>query len=117
MSSIYIVHPLESITDVVMNATGSLSNWDMILTANNFTDWTPDLQPGQNIIIPDGVFIDNNTLRQLGLYPSSNNWLASQLLKLAAIFETLFDNWILADGTWNDKGVWIDTDFWNDAHP
>ena len=22
--------------------------------------------------------------------------------------------WIMADGTWNDLGVWIDTETWND---
>jgi len=21
-------------------------------------------------------------------------------------------NWILSDGTWNDSGVWIDTELW-----
>lgn len=24
------------------------------------------------------------------------------------------DVWILADGTWNDNGIWIDTETWND---
>jgi len=22
--------------------------------------------------------------------------------------------WILADGTWNDSGVWVDGEIWND---
>lgn len=27
------------------------------------------------------------------------------------------DEWILADGTWNDAGIWIDTEQWNDTDP
>ena len=28
---------------------------------------------------------------------------------------TVVSNWILALGTWNDSGVWIDTELWKDS--
>jgi hypothetical protein len=29
-------------------------------------------------------------------------------------FENTIITWILADGTWNDSGIWIDSETWND---
>lgn len=113
MSSVYTVRAFESMTDVVMNTTGSLSNWDMILTANSFTDWTPTLAPGQKIIIPDGVAIDQNTLKQLKLYPAYNPWLPNILAGFTSLWDRLFDNWILANGTWNGNGIWTVDGLWN----
>ena len=48
----YVVRGGETIKDVVINATGTIDNWDVILTANDFTDWVPSLIVGQKIIIP-----------------------------------------------------------------
>jgi hypothetical protein len=110
----YPVQEGESIVDVVMNATGSLSNWDAILTANGFDDWTPVLKAGQVIIIPSTVVVDPNSLRQLQQFPICNNSVNDILTKINEVFDTMNDNWILATGFWNDDAVWIDTDFWID---
>jgi len=48
----YVVRGGETIKDVVINATGTIDNWDAILTANDFTDWVPSLRVGQKVIIP-----------------------------------------------------------------
>lgn len=71
--STYTIKEGETITDVSLNATGTIGNWSLILEANGFTDWTPALVAGQSIIIPDGVEIQNNTLRELKIYPAANN--------------------------------------------
>lgn len=112
--STYTVKAGESIWDVTMNATGTLANLDIILAANAFADWTPVLQPGQIIIIPDTVTIDANALRQLELYPVCNNSTNDIFAKILGIFGVIANNWILATGFWNDKAVWIDSKTWID---
>lgn len=69
----YIVKEGETITDVVLNTTGSIDNWNAILEANSFTDWVPSLIAGQSIIIPDTVVIQTNVLREMQIYPACNN--------------------------------------------
>lgn len=110
----YIVGVGETIRDVVINATGNFDNWDTILEANEFNDWTPPLLPGQSIIIPDDVIIDSNTLQDKKAYPANNGALAGGLDALREIFDLLNDRWLLKDGFWDDSGIWIDTDVWND---
>lgn len=72
MATIYTVKDGETISDVVLNATGSINNLDSILTANNFTEWVPTLTTGQTIIIPTTVVIQPNVLRDLAIYPANN---------------------------------------------
>jgi phage tail protein X len=110
----YIVKQGESITDVVLNSTGSLSNWDTVLEANGFTDWVPDLAAGQAVVIPDTVNIDANTKRQLATYPACNASVNDVLNKIGAVFSTMENNWILATTFWNDKAIWIDLKTWED---
>lgn len=62
---LYLVKPGESFSDVVLNATGNISNWSQILDANSFTDWVPSLSPGQSIIIPESVIINRTVLLNL----------------------------------------------------
>lgn len=114
MSSTYTVKVGETIGDVVLNASGSIANWDAILTANGFTDWTPALIPGQVLIIPDGLTIDLNSQRQLANYPAANSITNSILANIANVFNTIFNNWILQTTYWNDVAVWIDIKTWND---
>lgn len=120
-NSNYIVRVGETIRDVVINATGSFgngstnANWDAIATANSFDDWTPMLAPGQSVVVPDSVFIDSNTLRNRASYPANNGSQVNYLSLITAIWNILINNWILANGSWNDGGIWIDTDFWQDA--
>lgn len=112
--STYMVKVGESITDVVENATGSLSNWDAVLTANGFDNWTPDLAPGQVLQIPDAlVAIDGNTKRQLAVYPVSNNCLNDIPAQITTLFNLFADNWILQTGFWNDNAIWTADGIWN----
>ena len=110
----YIVKVGETIGDVVMNATGSFNNWDVILTANGFTEWAPALAAGQSVIIPDNVFVDQNTKRQLTSYPASNISVSDVYDQIENIVDQLADNWILATGFWNDNALWIDSKTWID---
>ena len=113
--STYIVQAGETIGDVVMNATGNYNNWDAVLTANGFTDWTPDLVPGQIIQIPDAIVnVDANNLAQLRKYPAANNIFGNAYNLIESIFAELFGNWILRTGFWADSGYWIDGAFWID---
>lgn len=114
MSQVYGVKQGETITDVVLNSTGSIVNWDDILSANDFDSWTPDLMHGQQVIIPDSVVIDANNLRGLKTKPLCNSLTEDILDQIDQLIGLLVNNWILKDGTWNDKGFWIDTDKWID---
>jgi hypothetical protein len=69
----YTVQPGERILDVCLNATGTIANWSKILEANSFSTWTPVLYAGQILIIPDGVEIQTNVLREMQIYPASND--------------------------------------------
>ena len=95
MSNTYAVRTGESISDVCLNATGSLDNWESILNANGFTDWTPELFPGQQIIIPDTVEIQNNILVVTTKYPANNAAGISNLFSLIDQFIANFTHEIL----------------------
>jgi hypothetical protein len=114
MAFYYTVKAGETIGDVVMNATGSFNNWNVILAANNFSEWAPTLAAGQLVFIPDTVAIDQNTKRQLASYPASNVSVNDIYEKIAAVIELLTDNWILATGFWEDNALWIDQKVWID---
>ena len=75
----YIVRNGESIADVVLNATGNIQNWKVILETNGFSEWTPILHAGQIIIIPDTVIMQPNSKAILDDYPSNNNSKAADL--------------------------------------
>lgn len=112
--SAYIIKQGETITDVVGNSTGNIDNWDAILTANGFDDWTPQLVAGQAIQIPDNLDVDQNTQRQLATYPICNTSVNDVYDQIDAIVALLTDNWILATGFWNDNALWFDTKNWID---
>lgn len=114
MADNYIVKAGDTIGDVVMNATGSLNNLDAILTANDFTTWTPDLLAGQSILIPDTVVIDQNTKRQLSIYPASNVSVNDVYGQIDGLINQLNDLWILTTGFWQDQNLWIDQKTWID---
>ena len=71
--NLYTVKQGETITDVVFNATGNLLNWSLILDANGFTDWTPELYAGQQIIIPSTVDLQLNVMYELAKFPINND--------------------------------------------
>lgn len=117
MSSVYIVRFGESIGDCSLNATGSnlVSNLNLILDANGFDSWSPTLTPGQSIIIPDGVTIDQNALRQLKTYPADNHSVPDVYDQIQGLYDIIADDWILRTGFWNDSEHWHDTKFWIDS--
>jgi hypothetical protein len=90
MASNYIVKTGETITDVCINATGTINNWDKILAANDFEDWIPILTAGQSLIIPDDVEIQTNVLLAMQITPACNNLeitdFDSQLAALLLLF-------------------------------
>lgn len=116
MSSIYIVRVNETVRDVVINTTGTftLFNWDLIMKANAFDSWTPSLNAGDQVIIPDGIAIDKNTFQDKSAYPASNGTVPGYLGLLQIIWNIILDRWILRTGYWDDSGIWIDTDKWID---
>lgn len=116
MSSVYTVKVGQTIRDVIICGTGSLNvgNWDAVLTANGFTDWTPPMNPGQQIIIPDSAALDSNTIADKKGYPSANGQIGGSLAILLTVWAAISSLWILATGFWNDEGIWIDQDFWID---
>ena len=87
----YIVKPNESITDVSLNATGTTANWELILKANNFNTWTPQLITGQVLIIPKNVIIQPNNLRNINKYPVCNN-LTTRIINLINNIIAIFNN-------------------------
>jgi hypothetical protein len=68
----YTVKQGETISDVVLNATGSILNWSKILDANNFTEWVPTLTKGQQLNI-DYDNLQQNVKFALDVYPACNN--------------------------------------------
>lgn len=110
----YTVKVGESVSDVILNSTGSLLNWDAIATANGWTDWTPLLTAGDQIIIPATVNIDPNSLRDAQQYPKCNAIRQGILDQISDLWSIILNNWILTTGFWNDQAVWIDTDVWID---
>jgi phage tail protein X len=114
MSFNYIVKAGETIGDIVLNATGSFNNWDVILTANGFVDWTPALVAGQSVLIPDTVANDQNTQRQLARYPAANLSVNDVYDQIDTIISQLTDTWILTTRIWNDSALWKDQKSWID---
>jgi hypothetical protein len=49
---------------------------------------------------------------------SITNFYKNNTINLVSGFPTIgtpnITNWILFDGTWNDSGIWVDSENWND---
>lgn len=111
----YTVRENETIRDVCLNYTGTIDNWELILNANEFTEWVPSLLAGQKVIIPTDVEIQNNVLMVTSKYPSNNGPDISNFDALVSDFISNFtNNWILATSYWNDAGEWMDSEVWID---
>jgi hypothetical protein len=112
----YTIKTGETIGDVCINSTGTIDNWDLILEANSFDDWTPDFLPGQKLIIPSTVQIQNNVLLASTNYPVNNNPDVVNFDSLVDDFIVNFGKaWILDTGKWDDTAYWIDTKNWIDG--
>jgi len=81
----YLVNNGETISDVVINATGSLTNWSSFLDLNGFDDWTPTLVAGETLEAP----VVSDTLTQSIL---NNNRIVNTSV---ANVNTLIDNFIV----------------------
>ena len=111
----YIVKNGDTITDCVMNSTGDITNWQLILDANGFDDWVPVLTVGQQIIIPDTVVKNNNVIRELAKYPANNAGPNNLQHQIDEFINILNSRWILATGRWNNLGIWLLTGRWKTA--
>lgn len=87
---IYTVKNNESIIDVALNTTGSLTAWETISTLNGFSEWVPCLYNGQVIEVPE--IINNSTQAQLDLYPINNYTSGIDLSSLIAEIENTLDS-------------------------
>jgi len=87
----YLIKGGETITDVVLNNTALLRNWDAILDANGCTDWTPVLLGGQVMIIPESVTIDLDAIEDIKSHPVSNQSVPNLQDQIDAIFATMED--------------------------
>lgn len=108
----------QSISDVIVNSTGDITNWNNILNNIGATSWTPDLIPGTKIAIPSDVIMNLNNFRALSTYPANNYSVPDIDEQILIIFETMNNPiipvWILQSNFWNDVGTWIDTSEWQD---
>ena len=62
----------ETIVDVCLKETGSITNIQKIMNANDFKTASPVLIEGQIVKIPAGVVIDSNVLNQFQNYENTN---------------------------------------------
>jgi hypothetical protein len=117
MSILVTIQPNQTALDVVTNNTGlaSVSNLDAFLQANNLTDWTADLIAGAKYILPDGLDIDKNKLKNIQANNVCEAITADEITKAQTFFDTLNDTWVLTGGVWNGNYLWKKTGIWQTA--
>lgn len=95
----------QSILDICLMAYGNLDSVMALLVANDLSI-TDELVPGMELKIPEVDTADTDIV----------NFYNRKSIKPATAFTELplVNPWILADTTWNDLGIWIDTETWND---
>jgi hypothetical protein len=71
LKAVYIAKQGETISDIVLNSTGSILNWETLLNLNDLDDWTPTITPGQSYII-EAIEPQQNVLNALIVYPACN---------------------------------------------
>jgi hypothetical protein len=110
----YTVKEGETINDVVLNSTGSISNLDSFLIENDFNDWNPIILAGEKLKI-GFVETQTNVLNSLKYYPACNS---NEINNLSTQIHDLINNfanvWILHTGYWIDSGLWVDSANWKD---
>ncbi len=83
----------ETIRDVVVNSTGSIDNWDLILTDNDIKEWNPNLENVNKLKISSDSDINKRNTYQLKDYPINNNNdspnINIEISELISIFETI----------------------------
>lgn len=93
---VYTIGENQSIYDLALQLTGSLSGMADII--DNYNKLSDDLKGTE-------LAITKKSDPRLDLF-----------LRRKYVFATAnIDNlWILGTGVWNDSGIWIDTETWND---
>jgi hypothetical protein len=101
----YILQPGQNLIDVALQEYGSIDGLLKLCNDNN-------IAIGQNVNPGTSLIIDSNSVllkkqvinyRNKGIKPATGD---------VRIVES---EWILANGTWNDLKIWIDTETWKDA--
>jgi hypothetical protein len=85
---------------------------------NTFFGWLPVItfKNGQKKLIKSPVFLPD----EFQYNEANTQTYVLELTSQVPTFQPLQDFadepviWILADGTWNDDGIWVDTETWND---
>lgn len=95
----------QSILDICLMAYGNVDSLVPLLLENGLSI-TDELVPGTELKIPVVDTADSDIV----------NFYNRKRIKPATGFTELqnINPWILADTTWNDLGIWIDTETWND---
>lgn len=90
----------QSIFDIAMQSTGSIDGLGSVI--------------GKYESIEDNKFLEIISLNK------KNDPILNEIVRKNLQFATkeldleIISNWILANGVWNDSGVWIDTENWQD---
>lgn len=112
----YITRVHETVGDAVLNGSGSIENWSLILDANQFDTWTPVFYVGEKVAIPSTVNMNLNNFRALNEYPANNFSIPDINEQINAIFELMNgDPWLLATGRWRGEGIWTANGIWKTA--
>lgn len=89
----------QSIYDIALQMTGKVDG--IVDVLKNYTSIDED-------IIGTEITLQKNDDEQLEVI------LRRSLVFATRVIDEVVSNWILATGTWNDSGVWIDTENWID---
>jgi len=108
----YQIKQGESITDVLLNSVGTPAYWETFLNQNSKADWTPELMVNEKIEIPSGLLIDENTTRQLNIYPACNASVNDIYAQMALVVSIITNLWILKTGYWDNEGIWMNDKNW-----
>jgi hypothetical protein len=107
----YYLKTGETITDVILNLTGDISNWDPLLQSNLSNTWTPQ----ESRLVISSKAIQKNVVSELSKRPLCNNSGINDLdAKIQDIINNFANSWILKTGYWDDNGYWFDSELWID---
>jgi len=95
----YTVKQGETILNCVLNSTGSLSNWGLIIDANGWDTWTPQLTAGQQILIPDTISKQTNIQLIFQTYPLCDNMSLNILNQINNFVNKLSTFYLLLEDT------------------
>ena len=101
MNKEIIIQDKQSIFDVAVQNYGNADAVFELIKLNSDCGIDKQLKPGDIIIVDKKDDAKTNYLNSKNIATDANS-------EVSAI------NWILKDGCWNDDGVWVDFEPWND---